>query len=77
MGFDTEPVLDSSTKLKYMTENFMYIIIKKLNLLQLSKFQGTIDNQEYERTKEQFLQEFKDLAMTDASFKLENFIEVT
>lgn len=33
MYSENEQIIDSETRLKFMTENFMYILIKKLNQL--------------------------------------------
>lgn len=70
MSFENEQIIDSETKAKFMTENFMYILIKKLNLLQLSKYQGNISDEKYEHIKDQLMNQYKDLSMTEPNFKL-------
>lgn len=53
-----------------MTDNFLYLLIKKLNLLQLNKYQGNITEEKYESIKEQLMTQYKELSMTDPNFRL-------
>lgn len=70
MLLENEQIIDSETKQRFMTDNFLYLLIKKLNLLQLNKYQGNITEEKYESIKEQLMNQYKELSMTDPNFRL-------
>merc|ERR1711893_37377 len=68
-------VLPSNIKTKYRIYKFLFLNIKRLDLLESAKYSGKITDKYYKEIQEQYLKEYEQFSNTIPNYNFEEFIK--
>lgn len=63
-------------KTKYRAHKFLFLNIKRLDLLESAKYSGKITQAYHEQTQEAFLKEYEQFSKAIPNFNLDQFVKV-
>ena len=68
--------IPNSLKTKYRAYKFLFLCIKRLDLLESAKFSGKITQAYHEKTQEAFLKEYEQFSEAIPNFNFNDFVKV-